>query len=79
MGSSRILEELNRITEDVQRDFTLERRVLSFHQYLELFANDPLSYCRDAARYMRDMFDHFGREDVSRPTGKDARFKLFSM
>ena len=79
MGSSGILDELNRITEGVQKDFALERRVLSFHQYLELFAQAPLIYSRDAARYIRDMFDHFGRAEVTRPTGKETRFNLFQL
>lgn len=79
MGSSEILDELNRITEGVQRDFALERRVLSFHQYLELFAQAPLSYSRDASRYMRDMFDHFGRTEVTRPSGKETQFNLFQL
>ena len=58
MGEKRILDELRQIAEQVQRGFEQERRVLSFQEYLELFASDPLRHSRDAARYMRDMFEH---------------------
>ena len=49
----RIDEELRDIAERVQRDFEQERRLLSFQEYLELFASDPVRHSRDAARYLR--------------------------
>ena len=45
MGTTRILDELSRITERVQSDFAEERRVLSFYQYLELFAPATCATC----------------------------------
>ncbi|MBI3204025.1 MAG: serine protein kinase PrkA [Myxococcales bacterium] len=77
MGDKRILDELRQIAEQVQRGFELERRVLSFQEYLELFASDPLRHSRDAARYLRDMFEHYGRRSVERPWGSETRFTLF--
>ena len=77
MGGKRILDELRQIAGQVQRGFEQERRVLSFQEYLELFAADPLRHSRDAAYYLRDMFEHYGRRSVERPWGEETRFALF--
>lgn len=79
MGSRNILDELANIASKVQGEFAEERRVLSFQEYLELFAENPLRYSRDAASYLRDMFDFYGREELKRPWGSLARFKLFQL
>ena len=63
----------------MERRFNEERRVLSFQQYLELFASHPVRFGRDAARYVRDMFDHFGTRPVKRPWGELTRFRLFDL
>src|SRR5262249_48040420 len=34
---------------------------------------------RDAARYVRDMFDHFGTRTVTRPWGELTRWRLFDL
>jgi predicted Ser/Thr protein kinase len=52
---------------------------LSFDEYLELVANDPKRHTRDAARWMRDMFDYYGTREVDRPWGKVTRWKLFDL
>ncbi|MEO8902420.1 MAG: serine protein kinase PrkA [Polyangiaceae bacterium] len=75
----RILEELARIALSVQKEFKEERRLLSFNEYLKLFATDCVRHSRDASRYVRDMFDHFGRETVTRPWGELSRFRLFDL
>ncbi len=74
-----ILDDLGEISRDIERGFNEERRVLSFEEYLDLFASDPVRYTRDAARYVRDMFDHYGRTDVERPAGTHTRFRLFDL
>lgn len=79
MGSDRILEDLARIAEQVERSFKEERRLLSFREYLALFATEPVRHSRDAARYVRDMFDHFGRVPAERPWGALTRFRLFDL
>lgn len=61
----------------MERRFQEGRRLLSFQQYLELFASEPVRFGRDAARYVRDMFDHFGTRTVVRPWGDLTRFRLF--
>jgi serine protein kinase len=73
------LSELDTIAASLTRRFSEERRVLSFQQYLELFASDPVRFGRDAARYVRDMFDHFGTRTVKRPWGELTRFNLFDL
>lgn len=77
MGKSDVAENLRLIADTVQRDFTRQRRVLSFQEYLELFAQDPGRHSRDAATYVRDLFDFYGREEVRRPWGVATRFRLF--
>ena len=48
------LAELAKVAESVQRKYDEGRWVLSFDEYLELFAKDPVRYARDASRYVRD-------------------------
>ena len=79
MGADRILDELSQIAQQVQRDFREERRLLSFREYVTLFATDPVRHSRDASRYVRDMFDFYGRASVQRPWGSSTRFKLFDL
>ncbi len=55
------------------------RRVLSFDEYLDLFAARPVRYGRDASRYLRDVFDHYGSTVVQKPWGQERRFSLFDL
>ncbi len=71
------LTELDTIAKAMERRFQEGRRVLSFQQYLALFAASPARFGRDAARYVRDMFDHFGVRTIERPWGEEARYRLF--
>lgn len=75
----RALSHLQKIADSVQSRFREGRRVLSFQEYLELFAENPVAYGRDAARYLRDMFDYYGSETVERPWGSLTRWKLFDL
>jgi predicted Ser/Thr protein kinase len=75
----RILDELLHIAQQVEREFNEERRLLSFQEYLELFASNPIRHSRDASRYLRDMFEHYGHETVERPWGKLTRQRLFDL
>src|SRR5260221_8598087 len=79
MSGSGVLAQLDGIARQVQREFSEERRVLSFHEYLALAETDPLRQSRDAARYLRDAFDHFGRITLKRPWGEVTRFRLFDL
>lgn len=65
---------------DAERErFRSERRVLSFDEYLDVFRANPQRHTRDAARYLRDLFDHYGTESVERPYGRFTRWKLFDL
>jgi predicted Ser/Thr protein kinase len=67
------------VSEAVEKRFQRGRRVLSFSEYLELFATDPVRYSRDASRYLRDAFEHYGTAEVEYPWGKFTRWKLFDL
>ncbi|MBL8683164.1 MAG: serine protein kinase PrkA [Myxococcales bacterium] len=54
-------------------------KALSFDEYLQLFAAQPKRHTRDAARWMRAMFEHYGSREVDRPWGKITRWKLFDL
>jgi predicted Ser/Thr protein kinase len=73
------LAELDKIVANVERRFLEGRLVLSFQEYLELFAQRPARFARDAARYVLDMFDHFGTRQVERPWGELTRYNLFDL
>jgi serine protein kinase len=72
-------EELTMICARVSDEFRRKRRVLSFGEYLDLFASDPVRHSRDAATYVRDAFDHYGKREVDRPWGKQTWYKLFDL
>ena len=61
----------------VAQDFETTRRVLSFEEWFELMCQAPQVHARNAAQYLRDCFDFYGRRDVRIPSGKVARFRLF--
>ena len=72
-------EELVHAGESVARRFEAQKRVLGFAEYLSLVADNPWRHTRDAARYLRDCFDHWGVERVRRPWGEVTRYKLFDL
>jgi hypothetical protein len=73
------LSQLDSIASALEQRFSVGKTVLSFKEYLELFAENPRRYGRDAATYVRDMFDHYGVEIVDKPWGKLPRYKLFDL
>ena len=70
---------LESIAEAVAGRFKAERRVLSFDEYLKLFDDDPVHGARDASRFLRDCFLHYGSREVERPWGKATRWNLFDL
>ncbi len=76
---SSIAAEIAAVAESVEKRFQKGRRVLSFSEYLDLFATDPVRYARDASRYLRDCFDYFGTVVVEQPWGKYTRWRLFDL
>ncbi len=79
MGEASDRDDLSELSERVQQRFESERRLLSFSEYLTMFGSAPVRFSRDAGRYVRDMFDHFGRERVRRPWGASWRYRLFDL
>jgi serine protein kinase len=70
-------KELEQLADSVKRRFLAEKRVLSYDEYLDELMAHPWRHSRDAARYLRDCFDHYGSYEVSRPWGAIRRFRLF--
>lgn len=70
-------ERLRAIAEEVHASFERDRRVLSFEEYLAVFQEHPERHSRDAAAYLCDMVQHYGREKVERPFGECYRYRVF--
>lgn len=79
MAERGILARLDDIARQVQQEFREGQRLLSFQEYLALVAAHPVRHSRDASRYLRDAFDHFGRVTLTRPEGEVTRFRLFDL
>jgi serine protein kinase len=71
--------QVRAIAEHVEQRFRAGRRVLSFAEFLALFDEQPVRYSRDASRYLRDVFDHYGKTTVRHPWGEFTRYKLFDL
>ena len=63
--------------ESVRDDFTRNRRVMSFAEYLDLVVSEPTRQLRSAAQYIVDCFDHYGSSQVKYPWGEVRHFPLF--
>ena len=63
--------------EAVRDDFTRNRRVMSFAEYLNLVVAEPTRQLRSSTQYIVDCFDHYGSETVKYPWGEVRHFKLF--
>lgn len=61
----------------VRDDFTRNRRVLSFAEYLNLVVAEPSRQLRSSTQYIVDCFDHYGSSVVKYPWGEVRRFNLF--
>jgi predicted Ser/Thr protein kinase len=71
------LSRLTGIGNDIREGFTKNRRVMSFGEYFQLFCARPQQQIRNAAQYLRDVFDHFGTREVRHPRGTVTRWNLF--
>lgn len=78
-AKSSVAAEISAVAEAVEKRFQRGRRVLSFSEYLDLFATDPVRYARDASRYLRDAFDFYGTVPVEQPWGKFTRWRIFDL
>jgi serine protein kinase len=69
-----LLAELGRAVRD---DFTRNRRVLSYAEYLDLVVSGSTRQLRSSTQYIVDCFDHYGSSMVKYPWGEVRRFHLF--
>ncbi|MCL2724025.1 MAG: serine protein kinase PrkA [Polyangiaceae bacterium] len=76
---SSVAAEIGAVAASVEKKFQEGRRVLAFSEYLDLFATDPTRFARDASRYVRDCFDHYGTVQEALPWGKFTRYRLFEL
>ncbi|HUH03977.1 MAG TPA: hypothetical protein VML75_18400 [Kofleriaceae bacterium] len=68
---------LKDLGERIRERFAVNRRVMSFSEYLEVVADSPTQQLRAAPQYTKDTFDYFGTEQVHYPWGEVRRYKLF--
>jgi predicted Ser/Thr protein kinase len=73
----KVKDALTGLHQAVREDFTRNRRVMSFSEYLALAFAEPTRQLRSSTQYIVDCFDHYGSEKVSYPWGEVTRFKLF--
>src|SRR5262249_29674466 len=76
-GSSVVRDLLVDLGAAVRDDFTRNRRVMSFAEYLNLVVSDPMRQLRSSTQYIVDCLDHYGTSTVKYPWGEVRRFHLF--
>lgn len=59
--------------------FEARQRIRSFSNFLDDFLANPYPYLRNSPRYILDVFEHYGTEDVHRVGTMDRRWKLFDL
>jgi serine protein kinase len=74
---SLVKELLVGLGEAIRTDFTRNRRVMSFAEYLDLVVAEPTRQLRSSTQYIVDCFDHYGSSTVKYPWGDVRRFHLF--
>ena len=74
-----VKDALRGLHDAVREDFTRNRRVMSFGEYLALVFAEPTRQLRSATQYIVDCFDHYGTTKVSHPWGEFTRWKLFDL
>lgn len=57
--------------------FVADRRVLSFSEYLDVVAQQPLSMTRGSAQYLADAIEHFGHEQRLDVGTQRRHYRLF--
>src|SRR3569833_1366734 len=72
-------DSLAQIGQEVRDNYTRNKRVMSFDEFFHLFLSRPVQYARNAAQYLKDVFDHFGTEEIKTPRGTFTRWKLFDV
>jgi len=76
---ARVYASLDTLSKAMEKEYETGHRILSFEEYLELFAKDPVRQGRDASRYVRDLFDYYGTREVTQPWGVLTRHRVFDL
>lgn len=74
MDARRFLQDVG---STLSTEFTKNRTLLSFEEYLQLFSSGPKLQARNAAQYLKDAIDSFGTDQVAHPSGTIRRFRIF--
>ncbi|MGE4601468.1 MAG: hypothetical protein AAEJ65_01030, partial [Planctomycetota bacterium] len=59
--------------------FQMRQRIRTFSGFMENFLSNPYPYLRNSPRYLCDMFEHYGYEDVQRTGIVDRRWNFFDL
>jgi predicted Ser/Thr protein kinase len=70
---------LDRLGHKLVEEFEVNRRVMSFEEYLDLFVTQPRQQIRTAAQYLLDCFNYFGTTEIDAPLGTQRRWNLFDV
>ncbi len=70
---------LHSVGGEVKAAFEANRTLLTFDEYLQVFLAHPRLHARNAAQYLKDVFDHFGAEPRETPSGVQKRFRIFDL
>ncbi len=70
---------LGAVGSGVKISFVKNRSLLSFEEYLAMFAEAPRLHARSAAQYLKDVLDHYGSEERETPVGRVRRWRLFDL
>ena len=65
------------IAQSRKATFQERRTILSFDEYLAEVLVHPTRHLRNAARYLMDVVDHFGVDELPQATGAVRRWRLF--
>lgn len=70
-------EYVKQLATKTQSEFESHQTILSFGGYMDELMAHPRLHLRNAARYLCDVIDHFGTDEIEHPTGKVERYRLF--
>lgn len=70
---------LSDLADDVRDNYEHKRRQMSFHEFMDEFAEHPRRHARNAVQYMRDCFLHYGTEKKPEVWGDVTHFKMFDV
>lgn len=70
---------ISNLSEAYQDHYKRQNVILSFNSFLDLVQHHPRALIRNAAQYICDTFDHYGRRNLTGADihGSTIRFKLF--